>query len=185
MDFEDGPTAAQIGTVDGNLPVKTAGTKEGRVEDIRTVRRSNGDDAFIGTETIHFNQQLIQRLFAFIMTASETGTALAEDVTPGDYTLAVQPIEGYTQPEAQTVTVKEKVVYKADVKAVKEKIVQASQVNESAEDSGVSNAGSAPIVNEVTDTVTYADSAKTETGSKTSYTAKLSSSGHLLLSLAV
>ena len=112
---------------------------------------------------------------------TETGTALAEDVTPGDYTLAVQPIEGYTQPEAQTVTVKEKVVYKADVKAVKEKIVQASQVNESAEDSGISNAGSAPIVNEVTDTVTYADSAKTETGSRTSYTAKLSSSGHLLL----
>lgn len=112
---------------------------------------------------------------------TETGTALAEDVTPGDYTLAVQPIEGYTQPETQTVTVKEKVVYKADVKAVKEKIVQASQVNESAEDSGVSNAGSAPIVNEVTDTVTYADSAKTETGSRTSYTAKLSSSGHLLL----
>ena len=112
---------------------------------------------------------------------TETGTALAEDVTPGDYTLAVQPIEGYTQPEAQTVTVKEKVVYKADVKAVKDKIVQASQVNESAEDSGVSNAGSAPIVNEVTDTVTYADSAKTETGSRTSYTAKLSSSGHLLL----
>ena len=112
---------------------------------------------------------------------TETGTALAEDVTPGDYTVAVQPIEGYIMPEAQAVTVKEKVVYKADVQAVKEKIVQASQVNESAEDSGVSNAGSAPIVNEVTDTVTYADSAKTETGSKTSYTAKLSSSGHLLL----
>ena len=113
---------------------------------------------------------------------TETGTALAEDVTPGDYTVAVQPVEGYILPEAQTVTVKEKVVYKADVKAVKEKIVQASQVNESAEDSGVSNAGSAPIANEVTDTVTYADSAKTETGTKTSYTAKLSSSGHLLLS---
>ena len=29
---------------------------------------------------------------------TETGTALAEDVTPGDYTLAVQPIEGYTSP---------------------------------------------------------------------------------------
>ena len=115
-------------------------------------------------------------LAACMAVNNETGTALAEDVAPGDYTLAVQPIEGYTQPEAQTVTVKEKVVYKADVKAVKEKIVQASQVNESAEDSGVSNAGSAPIVNEVTDTVTYADSAKTETGSKTSYTAKLSSS---------
>ena len=111
----------------------------------------------------------------------ETGTALAEDVTPGDYTVTVQPIEGYILPEAQNVTVKEKVVYKADVAAVKQKIVQASQVNESAEDSGVSNAGSAPIVNEVTDTVTYAESSKTEAGSKTSYTAKLSSSGHLLL----
>ena len=113
---------------------------------------------------------------------TETGTALAEDVTPGDYTVAVQPIEGYIMPEAQAVTVKEKVVYKADVQAVKEKIVQASQVNESAEDSGVSNAGSAPIANEVTDTVTYAESAKTETGKTTTYTAKLSSSGHLLLS---
>ena len=112
----------------------------------------------------------------------ETGTALAEDVDPGDYTVAVQPIEGYIMPEAQSVTVKEKVVYKADVAAVKEKIVQASQVNESAEDSGVNNAGSAPIANEVTDTVTYAESEKTETGSKTTYTAKLSSSGHLLLS---
>ena len=30
--------------------------------------------------------------------------------------------------------------------------------------------------------MTYADSARIETGSKTSYTAKLSSSGHLLLS---
>ena len=112
---------------------------------------------------------------------TETGTALAEDVTPGDYTVAVQPIDGYIMPEAQAVTVKEKVVYKADVQAVKEKIVQASQVNESAEDSGVSNAGSAPIANEVTDTVTYADSARTEVGTKTTYTAKLSSSGHLLL----
>ena len=112
---------------------------------------------------------------------TETGTALAEDVEPGDYTLSLQPIEGYVLPDAEAVTVKEKVVYKADVQAVKEKIVQASQVNESAEDSGVSNAGSAPIAEEVTDTVTYAESNRTEVGTKTTYTAKLSSSGHLLL----
>lgn len=112
---------------------------------------------------------------------TETGTALAEDVEPGDYTLSLQPIEGYVLPDAEAVTVKEKVVYKADVQAVKEKIVQASQVNESAEDSGVSNAGSAPIAEEVTDTVTYAESERTEVGTKTTYTAKLSSSGHLLL----
>ena len=113
---------------------------------------------------------------------TKTGTALAEEVEPGDYTVTVQPIEGYVTPESKTVTVNEKVVYKADVAAVKEKIVQASQVNESAEDSASKNAGSAPIAEEVTDTVTYAESAKTETGKTTTYTAKLSSSGHLLLS---
>ena len=113
---------------------------------------------------------------------TKTGTALIEEVEPGDYTVTVQPIEGYVTPESKTVTVNEKVVYKADVAAVKEKIVQASQVNESAEDSASKNAGSAPIAEEVTDTVTYAESAKTETGKTTTYTAKLSSSGHLLLS---
>ena len=113
---------------------------------------------------------------------TKTGTALIEEVEPGDYTVTVQPIEGYVTPENKTVTVNEKVVYKADVAAVKEKIVQASQVNESAEDSASKNAGAAPIVEEVTDTVTYAESAKTETGKTTTYTAKLSSSGHLLLS---
>ena len=113
---------------------------------------------------------------------TKTGTALAEEVEPGDYTVTVQPIDGYVTPESKTVTVNEKVVYKADVAAVKEKIVQASQVNESAEDSASKNAGAAPIVEEVTDTVTYAESAKTETGKTTTYTAKLSSSGHLLLS---
>ena len=113
----------------------------------------------------------------------ETGTALAEDVKPGDYTLTVQPIEGYTLPAAQTVTVKEKVVYKADVAAVKDKIVQASQVNEKKEDSGASSGGSAPIAEEVTDTVAYAESSRESVGSSgKTYTAKLSDSGHLLLS---
>lgn len=112
---------------------------------------------------------------------TETGTALAEDVDPGEYTVAVQPVEGYLVPESTTVTVEEKVVYKADVAAVKDKIVQASQINESAEDSAVNTAGSAPIANEVTDTVQYAESATESTGTTTTYTAKLSSSGYLLL----
>ena len=111
---------------------------------------------------------------------TENGTALAEDVEPGDYTVTIQPIEGYVVPESTTVTVEEKVVYKADVNAVKDKIMQSSQVNESAEDSAVNTAGAAPIAEEVTDTVQYADSAKEEKGRTTVYTAKLSSSGHLL-----
>ena len=111
----------------------------------------------------------------------ETGTTLAEDVEPGEYTVTVLPIEGYVVPESTTVTVEEKVIYKADVEAVKDKIVQSSQINESAEDSAVNTAGSAPIANEVTDTVQYAESSKEEAGRKVTYTAKLSSNGYLLL----
>ena len=54
---------------------------------------------------------------------TETGTALAEEVEPGEYTVTIQPIEGYAVPESTTVTVEEKVVYKADVNAVKDKIL--------------------------------------------------------------
>lgn len=113
---------------------------------------------------------------------TETGTALAEDVEPGEYTVTIQPIEGYTVPESTTITVEEKVTYTADVDAVKDKIVQSNQINESAEDSAVNTAGAAPIAEEVTDTVQYAESSKEEKGRTTTYTAKLSSSGHLMLS---
>ena len=107
----------------------------------------------------------------------ETGTALAEDVEPGTYTVTVQPIEGYIVPESIQVEVQEKVDYQADIDAVKDKIMQADQVNESTEDSAVS---AAPIADEVVDTVQYAESSKEEKGRTTVYTAKLSSSGHLL-----
>lgn len=110
-----------------------------------------------------------------------TGTALAEDVEPGDYTVAVSEVEGYVLPEAQTVTVNEKVVYKADIAAVKDKIVQSSEVVESQEDSAYGEGGGAPIAEEITDTVTYAESSAKEVGTKTTYTATLSSDGHLML----
>ena len=112
---------------------------------------------------------------------SATGTMLAEDVAPGEYLVTVQPIEGYRMPAAESVTVKEKVVYKADTEAVKDKIVQSSEVNEAAEDSAVSNGGSAPIANEVKDTVQYAESDRSEGESQVRYVPRLSASGHMLL----
>ena len=111
-----------------------------------------------------------------------TGTALAEDVEPGEYTVTAPGIGDYTAPESQTVTVKEKVVYKADVAAVKDKIVQANEVVESQEDSGYGTGGGAPIAEEVTDTVSYAESSAEETGAEVYYTAQVSEDGYLLLS---
>ena len=79
VDVEDSPAAAQVRPVDGDLPVETARTEKRRVEDIRTVGRSDGDDAFVGTEAIHFDQELVQCLFPFVMTAAKASTALAAD----------------------------------------------------------------------------------------------------------
>ena len=81
-------------------------------------------------------------------------------------------------PEAAQVKVNEKVEYKADVEAVKDKIVQATEVVESQEDS--SYGGGTTVAEEIVDTVTYADSSKVETSRVTVYTARLSSDGHLL-----
>lgn len=109
-----------------------------------------------------------------------TGTALAEELEPGDYTVTVPAPAGHTAPAPQTVTVSEKVEYKADVEAVQEKIVQATEVVESQEDSSYGG-GAAPIANEVSDTVTYAQSSTAEAGSTIVYTAQLSADGHLLM----
>jgi len=109
------------------------------------------------------------------------GTVLIEDAEPDDYTVIVPELEGYIMPQPQTLTVKEKVVYKADVEAVKKKIVQSSQVNEKAEDSASSNGGGAPIAEEVKDTVAFAESAKVEIGTEVTYTPKLGSNGHIML----
>ena len=111
-----------------------------------------------------------------------TGTALAEDVEPGTYTVTAPAAGDYIAPEAQTVEVKEKVVYKVDVEAVQDEIVQANQVNESQEDSSYGTGGGAPIAEEVTDTVAYAESKAEEVGTETYYTGKVSSDGYLLLS---
>ena len=46
------------------------------IQNIRTVRCRNHDDAFVDTEAVHLNQQLIQRLFSFIVAAAHTGATL-------------------------------------------------------------------------------------------------------------
>ena len=46
------------------------------IQNIRTVCGRDHDDALVDAKAIHLNQQLIQRLFPFIMAAAHTGAAL-------------------------------------------------------------------------------------------------------------
>jgi hypothetical protein len=79
VDFEDFLAADDVRIADGDLAVKTAGTQQRRVEHVRTVRRRHDDDAFVGFEAVHLDEQLVQRLLALVIAAAEAGAARAAD----------------------------------------------------------------------------------------------------------
>jgi hypothetical protein len=59
------------------LAVEASRAQQGRVEHVRPVGCRNNDDTHTGLEPVHFDQQLIQGLFAFVVSAAKAGTALA------------------------------------------------------------------------------------------------------------
>ena len=63
--------------INRDLPIKTAGTQQRRIQHIGPVSRGNNDYTFLGVEPIHLDQERVQGLFAFIMTASNPVTAVA------------------------------------------------------------------------------------------------------------
>ncbi|MNC21704.1 hypothetical protein D3C75_696880 [compost metagenome] len=69
-------TAFHIRTVNRNLTVKTSWTKQCRIKYISAVSRRYNNNAFVTTESIHLNQQLVKRLFTLVMSATKTGTTL-------------------------------------------------------------------------------------------------------------
>ena len=76
MNFQDFLTALDVRVIDHDLTVKTSRTEQRRVKNIAAVGRGNDDNTLIVAETVHLNQQLVQSLFPFIMTAAQTGTSV-------------------------------------------------------------------------------------------------------------
>ena len=72
MYAQDGFSAFYVRSANINLSVETTGSQQGRVQNIRTVCCCNDDHAFVDAETVHFNQQLVQCLLSFIVTAAKT-----------------------------------------------------------------------------------------------------------------
>ena len=77
MHHQDAATALEVWRVDPYLTVKSTGTQQCRIQHIRTVRCSDQNHVRVRVEPVHLNEQLVQRLFAFVVTAAETNTALA------------------------------------------------------------------------------------------------------------
>ena len=79
VDLEDLQTALQVRTVDGDLPVETAGAQQRRVEDVRPVRGGDQDHAALHVEAVHLDEELVQRLLALVVAAAEARTAVPAD----------------------------------------------------------------------------------------------------------
>src|SRR5579859_7998051 len=79
MYFEDGLATLEIGFVDGDLPVETAGTQQRGVEYVGTVGGCQHDDAAVTAKTIHLHEQLVQGAFAFVIAHDGILTAGAAD----------------------------------------------------------------------------------------------------------
>ena len=72
MDLQDAEPAVDIGPRDHHAPVEPSGTKQRRVQDVGAVRRRHQNDALIGLEPVHLDQQLVQRLLALIVPAAQS-----------------------------------------------------------------------------------------------------------------
>src|SRR5690606_18090763 len=75
--LEDLFTAADVRQAHHDLAVEAAGTQQRRIEHVRTVGRGDHDHTVVALEAVHLDQQLVERLFAFVMTAANTGAAVA------------------------------------------------------------------------------------------------------------
>ena len=76
VDAQDAFTARDVGVRHHHLTVETAGTQQGRVQHVGTVGRGDQDDVLGRLEAVHLDQQLVQRLFALVIAAAQTGAAM-------------------------------------------------------------------------------------------------------------
>ena len=77
MDSEDGGPALEVGGVHGDLPVEAPGAQQRGVEHIGPVGRRDEDDVGAQVEAVEFDEQLVERLLALVVAASDAHAAAA------------------------------------------------------------------------------------------------------------
>ncbi len=71
--------ATHVRQPDHDLAVESARTQQRGIQHVGTVGRRDDDHALAALEAVHLDQQLVQGLLALVMTAAQTGTAMATD----------------------------------------------------------------------------------------------------------
>ena len=77
MHLKNALAAPQIRRRHHHLTVKATGPQQGGIKHVGTVGGRNEDDALVAFKAVHFHQQLIQGLFAFVVSAAQPSAALA------------------------------------------------------------------------------------------------------------
>ena len=77
VDFEYRFASLDVGKINEDLSVESAGTKQSGIEYVGAVGRSHDDYRLVFLEAVHLHQQLVQRLFAFVVAAAETRASLS------------------------------------------------------------------------------------------------------------
>ena len=84
MNLEDIFTLVQLWKVHVDDAVETPGAHQGAVQNICTVGGRHDDHVFVGAEPVHLGQELVQGIFALIVSSGEvvlaTGTANGVDL---------------------------------------------------------------------------------------------------------
>ena len=79
VNFKNGNSALEIGIADRYLTVETTRTRQRGVEYVGAVGRCHNDNALVRAETVHFNEQLVERLLSLVVSAAETCSAVTTD----------------------------------------------------------------------------------------------------------
>ena len=69
-----------VGRADRHLPIEAPGTQQRRIENVRTVRRRDDDDALVRREAVHLDEQLVERLLALLVAERVAAAAPADGV---------------------------------------------------------------------------------------------------------
>jgi hypothetical protein len=77
--LEDLLTALEVGRVDADLAVETAGAQQRGVEDVGTVRRRDEDDVRLRVEAVHLDEQLVEGLLALVVASAEARATVPAD----------------------------------------------------------------------------------------------------------
>ena len=73
------PSRPFVGPVDDDTAVEAAGPQQRGIEDVGPVGGGDEDDALVRLEPVHLDEQLVERLLAFVMPAAEARAAVTAD----------------------------------------------------------------------------------------------------------